>query len=224
MENFDFTGEELLGSEENWEAAVGFYRLGFADKPFAPFYLSWISLFYLLYKVLELSREAPASDVYHSLNAGYAGLLGCLFKLGMGSPLIVTEHGLYLKERRFELENSDVPKWLHGMYENFFASLVKTSYRYSDAVTSVCRDHVVYQKTIDSTLEPRVIYNGVDTQRFSYVKPMEEGGCYKVGTVGRVTPIKDTITFIRAAKDVVQKHDAKFYVVGEIQDEDYFED
>lgn len=222
-----FKGEELLGSDANWNTAVKYYKERFSEKPFAPFYLSWASLFYLLYKILEFAGNVPESDIYHALNAGYAGLLGCLSKLNTGGSFIVTEHGLYLKERNFELEYSEIPDWLHGMYEKFFESLVRTSYRYADTVTSVCQDHTRLQRGIEPDIKKlRVVYNGIDTKKFHFSKLLKKnaGEPFSIGTVTRITPIKDILTFIRAAKHVLQKYKAKFYVIGEVQDEEYFEE
>lgn len=219
-----FTAEELLSSDVNWSTAESHYKKEYGDKPFIPFYFSWISLFYVLYKILEVSRDLPQVDVYHALNAGYGGVLGCLGKVDRGSSLVVTEHGIYLKERRFELRHSEVPEWLHGFYENFFTSLVRTTYKYSDKVTSVCEDHISYQQSVDSNVEPLVIYNGIDTDKFEYNGTKDEDGEYVVGTVSRITPIKDTLTLIRAANDVVKKHPTKFIVVGEVQDDEYYKE
>ena len=223
----EFTAEELLGSDVNWNNAIAYYKDNFAGKAFAPFYVFWTSLFYLLYKTLESVGKVPDSDIYHTLNAGYAGLLGCLSKLDKGGSLIVTEHGLYLKERSFELSDSGIPTWLHGMYEKFFESLVRTSYRYSDTVTSVCRDHTRFQREIEPNLnEIKVIYNGIDTEKFHPPNPStsKDREYFNIGTVTRITPIKDILTFIRSAKHVLEKHDATFYVVGEVEDEEYFDE
>jgi len=223
----DCRADELLGSDVNWNTLIAHYRENFEGRPFAPFYVFWSSLFYLLYKTLEVVSEVPTSNIYHSLNAGYAGLLGCLSKLNTGGSLIVTEHGMYLKERKFELKYSEVPSWLHGMYENFFESLVRTSYHYSDMVTSVCKDHTRFQREIDKNLENiRVIYNGIDTEKFRRHDDLDvrDTECFNIGTITRITPIKDTLTLIRSAKDVLEKHDATFYIVGGVEDDEYFEE
>ena len=180
-----FKADELLGSDANWNSAVTYYKENLRGRAFTPFYIFWTSLFYLLYKTLETVGKVPRSDVYHALNAGYAGLLGCLSKLYTGRALIVTEHGLYLKERRFEVENSQIPSCLQGMYENFFESLVRTSYRYSDTVISVCHDHARFQREIDPNLKNiRVIYNGIDTERFRIPNPLNSNnrGHFNIGT------------------------------------------
>lgn len=219
--------DELLGSDVNWNTSLAYYRENFEGKAFTPFYIFWTSLFYLLYKTLDVVSKVPKSNIYHALNAGYAGLLGCLSKLNTGGSLIVTEHGLYLKERRFELENSEVPIWLQGMYDRFFESLVRTSYKYSDMVTSVCKNHTRFQREIEPKLEKiKVIYNGIDTDKFHPPNPSnsEDRDCFNIGTITRITPIKDILTLIRSAKNVLEKHDARFYIVGGVEDDEYFEE
>ena len=221
-----YRAEELLGSDANWNSAIAYYKGNFPGRAFVPFYCFWTSLFYLLYKTLEIVDNVPRSDIYHALNAGYAGLLGCLSKLNTGGALVVTEHGLYLKERKFELDNSEIPSWLQGMYEKFFESLVRTSYKYSDKVTSVCYDHIEFQREIEPDLENiRVIYNGIDTERFHNNSLNKNNrDYYNIGTVTRITPIKDILTYIRAARHVLEKHEARFYIIGEVEDEEYYEE
>jgi glycosyltransferase involved in cell wall biosynthesis len=223
VQTMEFTAEKVLSSEENWDMMIRYYQKRYPTKAFIPFYLSWTSLFYLLYKMLEISVDVPEADVYHALNAGYAGFLGCLVKTQTGNPLVITEHGLYLKERKFELRNSEVPEWLHEMYESFFYSLVKTSYKHSDEVTTVCEDHIKYIKGVYPNLKPKVIYNGIDIERYR-LNDFRDDGLYNIGTVSRIHPIKDIMTLIRAAHNVVQKHQAHFFIVGEVQDEEYYDD
>jgi len=66
-----------------------------------------------------------------------------------------------------------------------------------------------------------VIPNGVDINRFSSLNPVDSGdewdakGAFNVGFVGRVVPIKDVKTLLRAAKIVsLRLPNVKFYVMG----------
>ena len=215
------SSKELISSKENQKVLLKYYKQNYLGKPFAPFYYSWMSLFYLLYKTLEMVDEVPETDLFHALNSGYAGLLGSICKASTGTPLLINEHGLYLKERLFELEHSEVPRWLRGFYEVFFNSLVRTSYIYSDQVASVCRDHVSYQKKISKNVDPIIVYNGIDVNKFSY-DFKEEDDTLSVGTVSRITPIKDQLTLIRSIPEVIEKNDATFYIVGDVQDKEYY--
>ena len=219
-----FTAEELITSKENRRLLEAFYKQNYEGKPFVPFYYSWVSLFYLLFKTMELYERLPEADIIHALNSGYAGLLGCLARVGERTPFVVSEHGLYLKERRFELKHSEVEPWLHGLYRAFFTGLVKTSYKYGDVVTSVCRDHVPHQKSIDPSIAPKVIYNGIDVNKYKFNDQVKTNDSYVIGTISRVTPIKDQLTFIRSAPQILEKHDTKFYVVGQIEDREYFDE
>jgi glycosyltransferase involved in cell wall biosynthesis len=223
IENEDISANKLISSHENQRILTSFYNKYYSDKPFVPFYYSWISLFYLFFKTLELFNQLPTSSIFHSLNSGYAGLLGSMGKVSTETPLIISEHGLYLKERLFELENSEVPRWLHPFYKKFFETLVRTSYKYVDTLTSVCLDHISYQKQIDSTIEPIVVYNGIDVKKFDFNYSNNKNE-YAVGTVSRITPIKDQLTLIRSIPDVVQKNNVKFYIVGDIQDDEYYDE
>lgn len=217
------TARELISSKENKQRMLTYYEKNYAGKPFAPYFYSWTSLNYLLYKTLELVNRLPDTSLYHALNTGYAGLLGSIGKISKNAPLLINEHGLYLKERLFELEHSEVPRWLHGFYQVFFNSLVKTSYKYSDEVTSVCKDHIEHQKKVYSNIVPKVIYNGIDVNKYyySFREPSEK---YSVGTVSRITPIKDQLTLIRSIPDVLDKNDAMFYIVGDVQDQEYYDE
>ncbi len=223
ISNSKIFAKELISSKENKELLLKYYQQNYNHQPFAPFYYSWTSLYYLLYKTLELVNEVPETDIIHALNSGYAGLLGSICKVSTDTPLLINEHGLYLKERLFELKHSEIPQWLHGFYNMFFNSLVKTSYQYSDQIVSVCRDHIAYQKEIYSKIKPTVIYNGIDTNKFKF-DFTENNETPSVGTVSRITPIKDQLTFIRSIPEVIEKNDATFYIVGGIQDQEYYDE
>jgi glycosyltransferase involved in cell wall biosynthesis len=223
IQNSDVTAKELISSEQNRQAMMTYYKRHYSNKPFIPFFFSWTSLYYLLYKTLELVSQIPESDVLHSLNSGYAGILGAIGKVAHGSSLLINEHGIYLKERLFELEHSEVPIWLHGFYQEFFNALVKTSYSYSDEVISVCEDHINYLKNIYLNITPKVVYNGIDIGRYEF-KYKNSNTPLTVGTVSRITPIKDQLTFIRSMPEVLEKHETKFYIIGDVQDEEYYDE
>ena len=50
-----------------------------------------------------LAGGYPAARVYHAVSTGYAGLIGAVASWQTGRPLVVTEHGLYARERELEL-------------------------------------------------------------------------------------------------------------------------
>ena len=56
-----------------------------------------------------IGSPVPKADVYHTTATGYGGLLGALGSWKYNKPLIVTEHGIYTREREEELLRA---KWV----------------------------------------------------------------------------------------------------------------
>lgn len=46
-----------------------------------------------------IQQEVPRADVYHATSTGYGGLLGALAGWRYHRPFILTEHGIYTRER-----------------------------------------------------------------------------------------------------------------------------
>lgn len=68
-----------------------------------------------------------------------------------------------------------------------------------------------------------VVPNGVEIQRYSHLRDRKQGIPPVVALIGRVTPIKDIKTFIKAIKLLVEKlPEAEGWIVGpEEEDPDY---
>ena len=49
---------------------------------------------------ITFQMELPKADLYHCVATGYAGVLGSMAKHIYGSRLLVSEHGIYTRERR----------------------------------------------------------------------------------------------------------------------------
>ncbi len=56
----------------------------------------------------------------HSISTGYAGFLATLLKHKRDIPFILTEHGIYTKERKIDLAQAD---WIEDPREAFGSSL-----------------------------------------------------------------------------------------------------
>ncbi len=56
-----------------------------------------------LFTLAALARRAPEFRMLHAVSTGYAGFLGALLQRQRGCPFVVTEHGIYTKERKIDL-------------------------------------------------------------------------------------------------------------------------
>ena len=53
----------------------------------------------MLPELYLLTQQVPQADIYHATATGYSGILGSLGKWKYNKPFILTEHGIYTRER-----------------------------------------------------------------------------------------------------------------------------
>ena len=216
------TDKGWLASRKYWDFVVDSYRENHPEGSFAEYFWTINGLSSILLDSLQFIHEIPKADVYHSLSSGFAGYAGSMAKAMWHSPLVVSEQGLYLVERRDELSRQNVSEWYRRQSISFSESLVRTSYEYADKIVPPCHSHMAIEKQMGADPNKIVmINNGIETDRF--VPSMSKNG-HKllVGCFARVVPIKGITTLVNAAKIVCDKSPADFVVVGEVQDQEYY--
>ncbi|WEU40199.1 MAG: GT4 family glycosyltransferase PelF [Candidatus Odinarchaeum yellowstonii] len=178
----------------------------------------------------------PEADIYHALNAGYAGLIAGLAKQIYNKPVIITEHGSYYKEWILRLSRVDFPDELrhpkilkpedHTQIKllKFIGKLVEFSFKSADVITPVTGAHIPLELKLGA--DPRKIKpipNGVDCERFTSSGNGEQNDEPVVGTVARLNPIKDVKTLIKAARLVIdEKPNVRFEFIGPKEDLEYY--
>ncbi len=214
-----------LDSRRFWDILVELNRRHNPMYPFTDFYWAWKAAFSMLFAVVSV--PPPEADVYHAISTGYAGLVATAVKYRRGKPFLLTEHGLYHKEREIELRRASYIKgYQRDLWIAVYHFLSRLAYHSADYSTSLFE----YNRRIQLELGARpdralVIPNGIDIPRFSSAKREKRPG-FHVGLVGRVVPIKDIKTFITMARIVHQAiGEAEFYCIGPTdEDEEYYED
>jgi glycosyltransferase involved in cell wall biosynthesis len=145
--------------------------------------------------LLPLTAPTPVCDVAHSSAAALCALPAIVAKYRFGTPLVLTEHGIYLRERLLAL--SAEPFGTKLLFANFYRAVVELAYREADVITPVCEYNAEWEKVLG--VDPdriRVIYNGVDPARIDVWA--EPAGPPTIGFIGRIDPLKDILTLIRA--------------------------
>ncbi len=204
---------DLLFSRESWDLLVARYGARCPASPFRDVFWTFRATHLPLFRLMEAA--VPPARIYHSPSTGFSGLLGAMAKMRTGAPLIVTEHGVYQHEREIEIAQSawiadyeemtyrlDQPlgffkEWWVGI----FRFMTQVTYDLADEVISVTTGNQRYQRHDGAA--PRkmsVIPNGVDIARYGDLRASlgRAAPGFHVGFVGRVVPIKDVKTFIRA--------------------------
>ena len=193
--------------------------------PFTDYYWAWKSAHDMLFTVL--GSAPPDADIYHAVSTGFAGLAALAAKFRHGKPLLLTEHGLYHKEREMEIRKSKFVKgYQRDMWISMYNMLAKICYRNADLITALFEENRRKQHELGASSEKTVVVpNGIDIERFTIERKPRESG-FHVGLVGRVVPIKDIKTFIATAKIVLdQIPEAEFHCIGPTdEDPAYYED
>src|SRR5690606_38843037 len=124
-----------------------------------------------------LNASLPAARLYHSVSTGYAGLLAAIASRRTGRPMLLTEHGIYGRERELELARASwisepavdprLPAQeaspLRRLWSRFFKKLSQIAYHQAQSIVTLSEVNRVKQLA-DGAAESRtsIIANGVD--------------------------------------------------------------
>lgn len=231
---------DLTRSKGSWDLLVDVYQTNYKSASFSDFFWSWRYAHYPLYKLF--AAEIPKARVYHAVTTGWCGLLGAIGARRHGRPLLLTEHGLYVNERRIEISQADwifvdAPKQgqleiglgtFKELWINLFTGLGKVTYQEADRIFTLFEGNLKMQVSYGAPAEKiEIIPNGVNVELLSQPQTRalpRDSSRFRVGFVGRIVPIKDIKTLIKAARIVAQTvPDVEFYLCGPTEeDPEYF--
>ena len=168
---------------------------------------------------LTMSDEIPQADVYHSLSTGYAGILGSCVSYAMRRPFLLTEHGIYTREREEDIIRAQwVEEDFKEIWIDFFKKMSLIAYQQATVVTSLFQVNKTLQVELGCPEEKiRIIPNGVSVETFGELAAKRTGdpARFNIGAVLRVVPIKDVKTMILAFADVKDRVPAaRLYIMG----------
>ncbi|MFD5421241.1 GT4 family glycosyltransferase PelF [Streptomyces sp. NPDC127069] len=144
-----------------------------------------------------LAAPPPEHGVAHAVSGGVAVLPGLAGLERHGVPLLLTEHGVYLRERYLGYRTAPYRWPVKAVVLGFFRLLAEESYRRASLITPGNRYNRLWEE--EGGADPqaiRTVYNGVDPAAFPPAGP--EPDAPTLSWAGRVDPIKDLETLIRA--------------------------
>jgi glycosyltransferase involved in cell wall biosynthesis len=228
----DLSVAELLHGDEVFELLRReLYQHVSPEAPFMDFFWHFRAMHIPLLRLM--AAPCPPARTYHAVSTGYAGLIGAIASYKTGRPLVVTEHGLYAREREMELSRATWIKDLsdrksHGcprpsplrrFWSHYFRMLSRIAYH--QAAQLVTLSEANRRKQLTDGADPAkivVVPNGVRWQPGEAAEPPPARaageGPLKVGFVGRVVPIKDVITLIRAIAQAREQIDLEVSIIG----------
>ncbi|MEV0381983.1 GT4 family glycosyltransferase PelF [Nonomuraea sp. NPDC050643] len=161
-----------------------------------------------------LAEPPPRADLVHVTMNGLSSLLAMTAKWQYGTPMVLSEHGVYLRERYLQYVDEPVSHAVRVLLLSFFRRLAAAAYVAADRIAP----HSSYNRRwqVRNGADPdriRIMYNGVDPDDFPRAE--SEPAQPTLVFMGRVDPLKDLHTLIRAFAIVRDKiPDARLRMFG----------
>lgn len=229
----------FLHSEAAWAQIKHSYRHFSTDPSFVDYFWTIRTIHTPLWRLREAVERCPPARIYHAVSTGYAGTLALLLKHRQPRPFILSEHGIYVKERKIDLYQADWLKDNRSVFErdpsqvSYFRQLWIRFFEHLGYLTYQTADHIVAlyeanrQRQLADGAPPertRNIANGINVGFFAPLRETRPATPPPVlCLIGRVVPIKDVKTFIRSIRTVIARlPEAQAWIAGpEDEDPDY---
>lgn len=173
----------------------------------------------VLYQTLGwLARVAatptPDADVTIASAAGWAAVPAVADKLLRGRPLLLVEHGIYVRESYLAAARSSDRPSVRLVTTRISRALARAAYACADLVAPVTDAHRAWEVHLGANAERIVpIPNGVEVPDEFLPAPAGK----TVVSVARIDPLKDIHTLLHVARAVIDRHpDTKFLQYGPV--------
>ena len=232
--------EQFFYSPQMWQLITKSYHANCPEQPFNDYFWTMRSMHAPILALLQIAKNIPDAHCYHTISTGYAGVLGMFLQLMKNKPLVLSEHGIYTKERQIDLYQADWIKevsqnfkagldsnisYLRQLWMRFFENLGRLTYNASLVTITLYDQNRLKQIELGATPERAIVIpNGVKIDKFTpLLKQRSENIPPILCLLGRVVPIKDVKTYIRAIGLLIQTiPEAEGWIVGpEEEDKSY---
>lgn len=175
--------------------------------------MRWIYRF-----LIPLSIPVPKADISHLTLSGFPVIPALVLKYKYGTPIVATEHGVFIRERLIAINASEYSFFLKNLLIRFSEAITKLVYYKADIILSVNKFNMSWEKKYGANPNKiDVIYNGIDHELFvPAAKPAHLENVPTVVAAARIFELKDVLTMIRSC-EVVKRTipNVKYLVYGD---------
>ncbi len=229
--------EQFLYSESAWDFLTEQFETHCTDTSFIDYFWTIRQIHHPIWTLANIAKNTPKGKIYHSISTGYAGYLGALLHYNHpDTPLILTEHGLYTKERRIDLLraewethehyalHTDITEdnYFRSLWERYFESLGRICYEAATPIVSLFNATNDYQITHGAQPErTMIIPNGTSLKDMEILKQQRPKTIPPIiGLIGRVVPIKDIKTYIHASSHLKKQiPELQAWIIGPTEED-----
>ena len=197
--------EELQGESEQDSAPVPIYDAIEAARLYQALY--WVAR--------TAAVPTPECDLVHVTAAGWAAIPAIVHKALYNTPVLLTEHGVYVRESYLASIGSAAARPEEGATSPRLAlGLTRAAYEAADVIAPVTEANAEWERGIGVPAEKiKVIPNGIQPPAQVTLPPRAK----RVVAIGRIDPLKDVQTMLLAAREVIRRMpDAVFELWGPV--------
>jgi polysaccharide biosynthesis protein PelF len=159
-------------------------------------------LYQTLYWVARTAAApTPATDLLHVTAAGWCAIPALVHKALHGTPMVLTEHGVYLREAHLAAIRGSASAGARFSATRLARGLTRAAYAGADVVCPVTDANAYWEMGLG--IDPAkivVLYNGLRQPP----PPVPPPGTGTVVSVGRIDPLKDIHTLLRVAAQTLR--------------------
>lgn len=169
---------------------------------------------YWIARTAAVPTEAAKPDASLVSAAGWAAIPAVVQKAVTGTPIVLTEHGVYVREAYLSAMRASSSTGARWSATRLARGLARLAYGAADLVAPVAEANAAWERALGVPSERiQTIYNGVLVPPRVTPPPASR----RVVSVGRIDPLKDVKTMLRAASAVLsQIPDAQFIHYGPV--------
>jgi glycosyltransferase involved in cell wall biosynthesis len=159
-------------------------------------------LYQTLYWIARTAAApTPPTDLLHVTAAGWSAIPALVHRALYGTPMVLTEHGVYLREAYLAAARSHGSPGSRWTSTRLARGLTRAAYAGADVVCPVTDANAYWEMGLG--IDPArilVLYNGLASPG----APTRPRGGLNVVSVGRIDPLKDIHTLLRVAAETLR--------------------
>jgi glycosyltransferase involved in cell wall biosynthesis len=160
------------------------------------------TLYQTLYWIARTAAApTPQTDLLHVTAAGWSAIPALVHRALYGTPMVLTEHGVYLREAYLAAARSDASPGARFATTRLARGLTRAAYSGADVVCPVTDANAHWE--VGLGIDPSrilVLYNGLQAPGPPSPPPETE----TIVCVGRIDPLKDIHTLLRVAAETLR--------------------
>lgn len=149
------------------------------------------------------AAPTPPVDVHLVTAAGWAALPAAVDRYLNGTPMVVAEHGVYVREAYLSAIRGSRPAGARWAVTRLARGLARLAYAAADRIAPVTSAHIPWELSLGA--DPRSVSPIVNGIAVPPGPPKPAPEVARAVSIGRIDPLKDIHTLLDVAAEVVRR-------------------